>query len=193
MSEAYTPTVWKDHRVERPRTYTMRHNDDGTITLIPAFGAVVQEGTPMDAQHLNHMEEGIRAAAEAAGVTSVNGKNGVVIVDALYQADGKPVLAAKRMQNSVEVTTTDIAGKESRVQFKDGTMYTSGGGRVYSTDHKPRADDVGAIPTVPGAAEGAVPTFDQNGKLASSGIAMSGFHRCKFSLSGTTLTITTVK
>lgn len=48
------------------------------------------------------------------------------------------------------------------------------------------------IPAVTGASEGHIPTFNASGNLVSSGIAMSGFHRCKFSLSGTTLTITTV-
>lgn len=48
------------------------------------------------------------------------------------------------------------------------------------------------IPAVSGATEGHIPVFDDEGNLASSGVAMSGFHRAKFSLSGTTLTITTV-
>lgn len=51
---------------------------------------------------------------------------------------------------------------------------------------------VRAIPAVTGATEGHIPTFNASGILASSGVAMSGFDRCKFTLSGTTLTITTV-
>ena len=48
------------------------------------------------------------------------------------------------------------------------------------------------IPTVSGATEGHIPVFDADGNIKSSGVAMSGFDRAKFSLSGTTLTITTV-
>lgn len=49
-----------------------------------------------------------------------------------------------------------------------------------------------AIPAVTGAAEGHIPVFDDEGNLASSGVPMSGFTRAKMTLSGTTLTITTV-
>lgn len=45
---------------------------------------------------------------------------------------------------------------------------------------------------VPGGKEGDIVTLDQNGNIVDSGIAMNSFHRCKFALSGTTLTITTV-
>lgn len=48
------------------------------------------------------------------------------------------------------------------------------------------------IPKVTGAAEGDIPAFKADGTLASSGIAWADFHRCKFTLDGTTLTITTV-
>lgn len=42
------------------------------------------------------------------------------------------------------------------------------------------------------AANGRIAVFDGSGGVKDSGVAMDGFHRCKFSLSGTTLTITTV-
>lgn len=54
------------------------------------------------------------------------------------------------------------------------------------------SENVGAIPKVAGAAEGAIPTFDAGGTLASSGVTMASFDRCTFSLSGGVLTITTV-
>lgn len=54
----YTPTEWKDRVVEKPRTFNMQQNPDGTITLIPAPGTVVQEGTPVNAANLNKIEQG---------------------------------------------------------------------------------------------------------------------------------------
>ena len=57
--QSYEPIGWKDHIVQKPRTYTPIHNEDGTITLIPAEGEVWQQGTPISAEHLNHMEKGI--------------------------------------------------------------------------------------------------------------------------------------
>ena len=56
---SYEPINWKDRIVEKPRTYYIQNNPDGTITLIPAPGTVVQEGTPVNAANLNHMEQAI--------------------------------------------------------------------------------------------------------------------------------------
>ncbi len=66
----YTKQTWKDHLVERPRTYREVTNADGTKTLNPDYGAVTQAGTPVDAAHLNHMEDGIAAAQ--AGVDELS-------------------------------------------------------------------------------------------------------------------------
>lgn len=69
---AYERTVWRDHIVARPRTYTMVQNEDGTVTLTPAYGAVSQQGTPVNAANLNKLEE---AAEDLDGrATSLEGK-----------------------------------------------------------------------------------------------------------------------
>jgi hypothetical protein len=72
---AYTPTTWKDRAVEKPRTYTMQENGDGTVTLIPTPGTVYEGGTPVNAGNLNHIEQGIAAALPKAGGTMTGGLN----------------------------------------------------------------------------------------------------------------------
>jgi len=62
---AYTKTVWVDHVTTRPNTYNEVVNQDGTKTLTPA-GETQQEGTPVNAQNLNHMEQGIADAQNTA-------------------------------------------------------------------------------------------------------------------------------
>ncbi|MEG0450586.1 MAG: pyocin knob domain-containing protein [Lysinibacillus sp.] len=54
---AYQPTVWKNREVERPRTFTVQNNPDGTVTLIPAEGVVNEPGTPIMAVNLNKIED----------------------------------------------------------------------------------------------------------------------------------------
>ena len=49
---AYKRTNWKDHVVERPRTYTETSNDDGSKTYTPAPGEILQQGTPQSATNL---------------------------------------------------------------------------------------------------------------------------------------------
>lgn len=56
---------WKDHVVERPRTFSEISNSDGTKTLNPSPGEVKQQGTPMSAKHFNTMEEAIQHIANA--------------------------------------------------------------------------------------------------------------------------------
>ncbi len=56
---AYIKTTWKDRLVERPNTFEVQENLDGTITLIPTHGTVTQAGTPVNATNLNKIEEGI--------------------------------------------------------------------------------------------------------------------------------------
>lgn len=58
------PRVWKDRAVERPRTFNIQNNADGTITLIPAPGQVIEEGTPVNASNLNAIEKDILDAAQ---------------------------------------------------------------------------------------------------------------------------------
>ena len=65
---AYKRTNWKDHVVERPRTYTEAANSDGSKTFTPAPGEVLQQGTPQSATNFNHMENGIHDAHVAAAI-----------------------------------------------------------------------------------------------------------------------------
>lgn len=51
---------WKDHVVERPRTYTEAENADGSKTYTPAPGEVLQQGTPQSATNFNTMEDGLQ-------------------------------------------------------------------------------------------------------------------------------------
>lgn len=80
----YERQYWVDHVVSPQHIYTVEDNGDGTQTIIQA-GNVIQEGTPVDQTHLNHMEEGIEEAHQLLdalteqvedGVSSVYTENG---------------------------------------------------------------------------------------------------------------------
>lgn len=64
---AYEKTVWKDHVVERPKTYRMVENADGTVTLVPVPGQVIQQGTALNAENLNHIEDTLAEHDETLG------------------------------------------------------------------------------------------------------------------------------
>lgn len=58
----YQKTVWKNREVERPRTFEKIENPDGTITLVPAEGNIIEPGTPITADNMNKIEQGIEDA-----------------------------------------------------------------------------------------------------------------------------------
>lgn len=56
---------WKDHVVQRPRTYTEATNSDGSKTFTPAPGTVIQQGTAQSATNFNIMDEALQHIAIA--------------------------------------------------------------------------------------------------------------------------------
>ena len=50
---------WLDHSAQRPRTYMITQNGDGTVTLTPVQGTIYQQGTPLSAANLNNIEDRI--------------------------------------------------------------------------------------------------------------------------------------
>lgn len=59
MALSYDKQLWKDHITQYPNRYTIITNPDGTIELKNANGNIIQQGTPVDAEHLNHIEDGL--------------------------------------------------------------------------------------------------------------------------------------
>lgn len=55
----YEKINFKDRVVERPMTFNIITNDDGTVTLEPVTGEVYEEGTEINSTNMEHIEEGI--------------------------------------------------------------------------------------------------------------------------------------
>lgn len=70
---AYTKTEWKDQNVENPRTYSVRDNGDSTVTLMDAFGTVTELGTPVNAENMNKIEDGIANAVDKDSNQTITG------------------------------------------------------------------------------------------------------------------------
>lgn len=54
----YVKTVWKDRQVEYPNRYTNQDNEVVTLTRAP--GEIQEEGTKVNAEKLNNIENGIQ-------------------------------------------------------------------------------------------------------------------------------------
>lgn len=109
---SYTRTAWTDHSVERPRTYMVTENPDGSITLTPAYGETINQGTPVNADNLNKIENGIYTldksltaykTANDAAVAAVNTK-------------------AETNKTSIGTHTTQIGNHETRLAKVEGNI-----------------------------------------------------------------------
>lgn len=63
----YNRRIWQDSVREPERTYSMKTNADGTVSLTPA-GKVIQQGTNQSAANFNAMENGIQDTNIALGI-----------------------------------------------------------------------------------------------------------------------------
>lgn len=59
---AYEPKQWYDHIVEYPGRVRLNDNGDGTYQMVKDEGELIQQGTPVTANNMNHIEQGIAGA-----------------------------------------------------------------------------------------------------------------------------------
>lgn len=110
---AYTKTEWKDQNVENPRTYSVRDNGDSTVTLMDAFGTVTELGTPVNAENMNKIENGIANAVDKDSNQTITGtkvfngaspiklgKAGGTFTEIQYTSDGSTRLGGLRNYKS---------------------------------------------------------------------------------------------
>lgn len=123
----YEKTVWKDHVVERPNTYSVIQNQDGTKSITPAAGTVLQQGTPLNATNLNKMEQGIADAHE--GLSDKLDTTGGTITGSLTVEDGIDSGGEKITNVGAPESSTDAANKAyvdgARLIFTDVTVQTT--------------------------------------------------------------------
>lgn len=64
---AYVKQTWTDRVSEHPSRRKMENVSGNSFDLIRDEGVIVEEGTPLNAEHFNHMEDGIANAAVPDG------------------------------------------------------------------------------------------------------------------------------
>lgn len=147
---AYTKTEWKDQNVENPRTYSVRDNGDSTITLIDAFGNVTEFGTPVNAENMNKIENGIANAVDKdsnqiiTGTKVFNGaspiklgKAGGIYTEVQFTSDGSAKLSGLR--NIRE-------GNSDNMQMY---VASTDGARILGSIQLNRDDNNGILATAP--------------------------------------------
>lgn len=131
--------VWKDLVVEKPKTYKINDNGDGTFTLIPAFGTTLEQGTPVNASNMNKLLD--KTGDTVTGTLLLN--NNVQIRG--KKTDGSDVLISyvDTANNTILGSTanlTKIHSNANPMTRIGSTDYT-----FYHTGFKPTAAQIGAV------------------------------------------------
>ena len=117
---SYTKNTWVDQDVERPRTYEVTNNKDGSITLTDSFGLVQELGTPVNAVNMNHIEDGIedldllKANIDLSNLS--NAGQGIL--------DNKANISLSNINNSAKVMMSGMAMPSDK--YIDLTLGASG-------------------------------------------------------------------
>lgn len=123
---AYTKTLWQDRIVEKPRTFIVTNNPDGTITLIPSEGAIVQAGTPITASNLNNIEKGLEEIHRVLGELKIEKSN--KDSNGIYtQVD------YKREDNTLFMRSVLSGGTSPQYTTRTITIYDTDGTTVLQT------------------------------------------------------------
>ncbi len=67
----YDVIVWKNRRTEKNNTYSITTNADGTITLTPVVGAVIDAGTSFNQTNMMNGEHGTNEAIIIANAAMI--------------------------------------------------------------------------------------------------------------------------
>lgn len=103
---AYSKTTWKDRVVQYPNRFSSVDNGDGTVNLTPSVGSITEAGTPVNADNLNNIEDGIVAVNDATYFKEVGGTANVITVNInTTLTDGFPINFIVKFANNGSATT----------------------------------------------------------------------------------------
>lgn len=125
----YTQTEWKNRLVERPRTFRFQQNADGSVTLNPDEGQITEQGTPVNAENMNKIEQGIADSY------------------AHMADDVAHITAAERTSWNGKETTDGARKKVEQTDFKITKSNKDANG-IFTTIQYKRSDDTLAIKSV---------------------------------------------
>lgn len=93
----YDLILWKNRRTELSNVYSIAENQDGTVTLTPVVGEVIEAGTSFSQNNMNHMDNGINEAMIIANMAAV-----------------KLLQHQRELENTYfEIGTAEVSSKES--------------------------------------------------------------------------------
>jgi hypothetical protein len=122
---AYIKNTWVDQEVERPKTYEMVNNSDGSVTLVDSFGLVSELGTPVNADNMNHIEEGIEDHDRRLDILEGEGARADVNLSNLTEQGEKHFLNKQQITNCILEVPQRI-----KLELNNGVLTLKAGSEV---------------------------------------------------------------
>lgn len=129
----YSNLQWLDHAVTPDRTFTLKENADGTVTLTPA-GTIIQQGTNMSAANFNNIEMGITDHDLAMEILVLLARNladratksesDIANTDTLLLAEVTPEIKTLTLSNTAKYPFNSSIANVSMSQSRNSLNYT---------------------------------------------------------------------
>ena len=133
----YQRINFKDQNVERPKTYDVTNNPDGSITLIESFGNVEELGTPINQENMNHIEDGIDAVSFSKFSLDSTYKKDDLVTD--IQDDELKIFKSLKDNNFGHLLSEGEYWEEVEIAGGKGSGFNLGD--MIITDHILEGDD----------------------------------------------------
>jgi len=155
---SYTKKTWTNHVVQYPRRYE-ETTQDGFIKHAPKFGTIIQQGTPVKAEYMNNIEQGVKDCADAINDMdqTLNGKQDELTFDSTPTADSANPVTSGGVKAALD-------GKQDSLTF-DSTPTTNSENPVTSGGVKAALDQKQGTLTFDDS-----PTAGSNNPVKSGGI-----------------------
>lgn len=191
---AYTKTEWKDQNVENPRTYSVRDNGDSTVTLMDAFGTVTELGTPVNAENMNKIENGIANAVDKDSNQTITGtkvfngaspiklgKAGGTYTEVQFTSDGSARLGGLRniREGNSDNMQMYVASKDGSSILGSIQLNRDDNNGILATAPHPAASTNYNNPAIMTAGRAADPTQNFNLLHRSGNEKFSGVKTCQ--------------
>lgn len=191
---AYTKTEWKDQNVENPRTYSVRDNGDSTVTLMEAFGTVTELGTPVNAENMNKIEDGIANAVDKDSDQTITGtkvfngaepiklgKAGGTYTEVQFTSDGSAKLGGLRniREGNSDNMQMYVASKDGSSILGSIQINRDDNNGILATAPHPAASTNYNNPAIMTAGRAADPTQNFNLLHRSGNEIFSGVKTCQ--------------
>lgn len=114
----YDLILWKNRRTEIANTYSITENADGTVTLTPVVGEVIEAGTSFNQTNMNNMDNGINEAMIIANMAIIQLlQHGKELENTYFENGSVELKSAEEYPFNTESVTVAMEQKRNTLDY----------------------------------------------------------------------------